>query len=723
LRSPITLRLNETAQNLVLSLGTGAILLAAGEAFFRLREHGHHARKVADYITSWQEWDGDFYTVKSAAVGWPPWEDYNRDGVRDREHALAKPPGEHRVICLGDSTTLGWDIRPQEAYPQVLQDLLDALGGGVEVFNIALAGWSTKQERIAYRKIARRYSPDVVLLGVCLNDIPELQNNLTRPPAFVTALHRRSALVRGLVRAREREIASVEELFTDSGAPRVKDGFARLFEEIRSLQQEVTEDRASLAVLLFPFRFQTSPEAFPPTAQDKIVAFCSSAGIPVLDLLPALRTMGPKAFLDYDHFSPEGARLVAETIIASGLVAMDESGAPAPSVHPPSLPTRDVRALREALREKEPGKRAGAARALANLGPEASGAVSDLARALDDRVTEVQVAAAWALGSVGAPADEAIPALRRRLDDEAPSVRAGAAWALGRLGPKAKEALPALLACLDDRDDSVRFRAGDAVLGLGPEPSMLPALRARLERPGDAGRGVAAEAVGRMGPAGSEAVPSLLLALEDKREEVRWRAAWALGRIGPGARSAVPALIRAMDDSAIRWRVCDALNAIGPAAAPAVPRLIAALDDEAGNVRWRAVQALGAIGPAASLAAPRLVTAATDTQVNVRVAALKALGRVGTAPTLALPAFRRALLDADARTRQAGADGLAQLGPIAAPAIEDLVKALEDGNHGVRARAARALRRMGPLPPAATLALRQGKVEDAAYEDRIRPVQ
>ena len=40
---------------------------------------------------------------------------------------------------------------------------------------------------------------DAVIVAVCLNDIPELQNNLTRPPAWLSALHGRSALVRRLL--------------------------------------------------------------------------------------------------------------------------------------------------------------------------------------------------------------------------------------------------------------------------------------------------------------------------------------------------------------------------------------------------------------------------------------------------------------------------------------------------------------------------------------------
>src|SRR5207237_131713 len=139
--------------------------------------------------------------------------------------------------------------------------VLDGAGEPWEVLNVALPGWSTRQEAIAYRRIARGYAPDLVLLGVCLNDIPELQNNLARPPAWLAGLHRRSALVRRIVGAREREIADVDELFAHPDAAVVGEAFARLFAEVRALRAEVEGDGARLAVLLFPVAEQAEPGA------------------------------------------------------------------------------------------------------------------------------------------------------------------------------------------------------------------------------------------------------------------------------------------------------------------------------------------------------------------------------------------------------------------------------------------------------------------------------
>ena len=88
-----------------------------------------------------------------------------------------------------------------------------------------------------------------------------------------------------------------------------------------------------------------------------------------------------------------------------------------------------------------------------------------------------------------------------------------------------------------------------------PRRSVLGALLRHLERKQSAGRGLAAEALGRLGSQAQESVPALILALEDPGEDVRGSAAWALGQIGAGVRDAVPALLAALEDPGIRWRV------------------------------------------------------------------------------------------------------------------------------------------------------------------------
>ncbi len=131
--------------------------------------------------------------------------------------------------------------------------------------------------------------------------------------------------------------------------------------------------------------------------------------------------------------------------------------------------------------------------------------------------------------------------------------------------------------------------------------SRVPALIEDLKDPEWFVRAVAAEGLGRIGPAAKAAVPALIEALKDPEWYVRSGAARALGQIGPESKAVVPALIEALKDTEgyVRSGAAEALGRIGPEAKAAVPALIAALKDPESNVHSYAVQALGRIGPAA----------------------------------------------------------------------------------------------------------------------------
>jgi HEAT repeat protein/lysophospholipase L1-like esterase len=657
-------RARDLLQNVSLSLASATVFTAALELVCRVVEPAKPKHPMAELILDWKGWDGEFYTVKTTAVGQPPWEDYNQDGMRDREHALEKPPGLQRLVVLGDSTTFGFWLPPEEAFPQVLQDLLDAQGRRVEVFNIALPGWTTRQELIAYRKIARKYRPDRVLLAFCLNDIPEMQNNLTRPPPFVMDLFKRSALVRRLVLLPDREIQDEMEMLRHMDLPKVRQGFELMFKDLRALRKEVEVDGARLGLLILPFRFQFRADAPPPLVQRRILDFCQAEALPCLDLLPALGPLGEAAFHDFDHFNTKGSRLVAERILESGIATEAVVAAPSP---PPTA--------------------------------------SELITALHAGDETERVAAAWALGDVD-DRQAAVTALVERLKDESARVRAGAAWSLGRIGPKAQAAAAPLVACLDDEDDAVRWRAVSALGQIHPEVTaeLGPLLRV-LGESGGRGRALGAKLVGEMGPRAASAVPVLVEALGDPREVVRWRSAWALGQIGPDAAAAVPALAQALADPELRWRVADALGQIGEAAKAAVPSLVSCLDDSNSSVRWRVAQALERIGLGAREAVPALVRHATDPDMKVRLGALRALEKAGPDVSLAVDVYRRALRDDNWTVRTQAANALGRLGPAALAAARDLLPLLRDDGPGVRAKAIRALGRLGPLPPEATQAL------------------
>jgi len=90
----------------------------------------------------------------------------NREGFRDRDHALAKPAGTLRIAVLGDSMSEALAVDRKDAFWSVLEDRLAACRGGpVEVLNFSVSGYGTAQELLTLRRNALKYSPDIVLLA------------------------------------------------------------------------------------------------------------------------------------------------------------------------------------------------------------------------------------------------------------------------------------------------------------------------------------------------------------------------------------------------------------------------------------------------------------------------------------------------------------------------------------------------------------------------------
>jgi len=577
-------------KNLLLAAASCALLLLVLEGGSRLLLRYRPQPQRADYLWDWEkQWQGDFYTMASDESGWPPGAEFNGDGLRDRSHAVEQPEGVARLAFLGDSVTFGHGLEPGEAYPQVLQALLEEEGRPVEVLSAALWGWSTRQERIAYERLVRRYRPERVVVAVCLNDIPEMKNNLQRPPQWLAALHERLALVRVLVNAPGREIQSVEELFTRREQAKVREGFALFFAELRALRDEVAKDGASLALAVLPFRFQLAKDAPPPSVQAEIAEFCKAERLACLDLLPALRRAGEESFLDYDHLSVAGARLVASELFASELVPKPRSARELLAGRAP-LPSLDA---------SDPALRAAACWALGREGaPVPDAALKRLAELLRADASErVRAAAAAALGRVGEAARSAKPALVEALSAERASVRWAAADALHRIGPGPAEA-PGLVAALDSGDAYVRafatFSLGE--LGSTAGEQAAQALAERVRKEGGAGKAGAARALSKMGGAAKTAVPMLIAELRSEREQRRWRAARTLGRIGPDARDAVGALLVALKDpsESVRAQAARSLGRIG--SRDAIAGLVAAVkQDPSREVRDEASRALSRI--------------------------------------------------------------------------------------------------------------------------------
>lgn len=117
----------------------------------------------------------------------------NSDGLRDGEHARAKPADTVRVAVLGDSFTEAMHVPMEQTFWSLLERKLQECnafpGKKVEVINFGVSGYGTAQELMTLRQKVWDYSPDLVVLAfTTLNDIYDNSRALSRTedvPYFV----------------------------------------------------------------------------------------------------------------------------------------------------------------------------------------------------------------------------------------------------------------------------------------------------------------------------------------------------------------------------------------------------------------------------------------------------------------------------------------------------------------------------------------------------------
>jgi lysophospholipase L1-like esterase len=177
----------KTAQQLLLSLAAVLVSLLAAELLIR-------ATGAAPKVYAIQK--GRFRLAKNPKLGYEPapvdyrgnelaFYDYlgasNREGFRDVDHAVAKPPGVYRIVVLGDSIAAGLHVdRYEDIFPPLLEKLLTEKGLKAEVINLAVSGYNTQQEVEMLAEKGLRYRPDLVLLAYSLSSREHIDGDILK---------------------------------------------------------------------------------------------------------------------------------------------------------------------------------------------------------------------------------------------------------------------------------------------------------------------------------------------------------------------------------------------------------------------------------------------------------------------------------------------------------------------------------------------------------------
>ena len=246
-------------------------------------------------------------------------------GFRERPFSWKKPPGERRLVVIGDSYTVAMGLPDEDRYARRIES---ALGGDVRVLQLARPGQELDGHVATLRDDALRAGADFVLLQFFVNDFEISKLGRPRPSRLVGVswlhafLYRHSALyaVAALQwNALQASTGMVEDYGSylqrrygdPNGESRIAVELLREFFEIAQVHE------IPVGVVLFPV-FSDSDDAFG-FLYDRVLAECERAEVPCVDLRPVFASHAGDEDLRLNRFDPHaGSRaheLAAEVLL------------------------------------------------------------------------------------------------------------------------------------------------------------------------------------------------------------------------------------------------------------------------------------------------------------------------------------------------------------------------------------------------------------------------
>jgi hypothetical protein len=283
----------------------------------------------------------------------------NSLGLRDREILFNKAPGVYRILLLGDSTSMAEGVEIDDIYLKRLEKLLNRESRHVETINAAIRGYGNDQELLLYRRLGKRFAPDLVILAFFTqNDFDDNWNGQLfkvergkliqqRPtpessrkfkyyqsqaraqnwPGYSLAMahshlanwlrNRMALLITGRI------YNDTAAAYPAASHPLEEEPRCRLTLAIlKAWNEEVQQDGARSLLLIIPFRYDVRQLRQEPPAEIErkdlaIERFCGNEHIACLNLTPAfIKYKGDfeALWLDGGHFTPEGHAWVAQEL-------------------------------------------------------------------------------------------------------------------------------------------------------------------------------------------------------------------------------------------------------------------------------------------------------------------------------------------------------------------------------------------------------------------------
>lgn len=248
--------------------------------------------------------------------------EHNEWGFRGPAVAKQKPGDRYRILVLGDSFAYGVGVEGDETFSARLEQLDPRL----EVINTGVNGYGTSQELLLLREKGLAFRPDLIIVSYFWNDVA---NSYTRPVAHFELREDElryptpavSSPQTNRVPSRRRPWLRHSYLYRFASdrtktlrfhaklalripiedgellRPEQQDAAWQLeFALLREIDRLAREADAAMLLVVIPEQVQVQPDvrvtglvATDYEIQERLERLCDTAGIPMLDLLPALR--------------------------------------------------------------------------------------------------------------------------------------------------------------------------------------------------------------------------------------------------------------------------------------------------------------------------------------------------------------------------------------------------------------------------------------------------
>jgi hypothetical protein len=151
---------------------------------------------VADDPEGWREGDKVFFRARkdfllreivpsvSTRIGGAPISS-NHLGMRDREYEKVKPPNTYRIVLLGASNDMGFGVKDEQTYENVVEDALnrqlpDSRYSRYEIMNLSVAAHSVLQRLLRFEMDGFGLQPDAAMFSVSAADAQFLPAHLRK---------------------------------------------------------------------------------------------------------------------------------------------------------------------------------------------------------------------------------------------------------------------------------------------------------------------------------------------------------------------------------------------------------------------------------------------------------------------------------------------------------------------------------------------------------------